>query len=95
MTFEFMAGASAVASLAIASFFLRFWRDTRDRLFIIFAVAFAVFAINNGVLSALGEDSDARTVVYLVRAIAFGLIAAAIVDKNWPRSAGRRAPKER
>jgi hypothetical protein len=90
LTFEFLAGASAVASLAIALFFLRFWRDTADRLFLIFAIAFLVFAVNNILLSALGRDSDAQTAVYLARAIAFGLIAAAIIDKNWPRSRRRR-----
>jgi hypothetical protein len=85
VTFTFLAGASAMASAAIALFFLRFWRESGDRLFLIFAVAFAVFALNHVLLSALGDDSDARTIVYLARAVAFGLIAAAIVDKNWPR----------
>ena len=96
MTFQFLAGASALASAAIALFFLRFWRDTGDRLFIIFAIAFAVFALNHLLLSALGDDSDARTIVYLARAVAFALIAAAIVDKNWPRRRRARvsAPAE-
>jgi hypothetical protein len=85
VTFAFLAGASAMASLVIALFFLRFWRESGDRLFLIFAIAFMVFALNHVLLSALGDDSDARTIVYLARAVAFGLIAAAIVDKNWPR----------
>jgi hypothetical protein len=85
MTYEFLAGASALASAAIGLYFLRFWRESGDRLFLIFAIAFAVFALNHVLLSALGDDSDARTIVYLARAIAFGLIAAAVVDKNWPR----------
>jgi hypothetical protein len=85
MTFAFLAGASAMASVVIALFFLRFWRDSGDRLFLIFAIAFVVFAFNRVLLSALGDESDARTIVYLARAVAFGLIAAAVVDKNWPR----------
>jgi hypothetical protein len=88
MTFEFLAGASALASAAIALFFLRFWREHGDRLFLIFAFAFALFALNHVLLSVLGDESDARTIVYLARAVAFGLIAAAIVDKNWPRRRG-------
>ena len=91
MTFQFLAGASVLASAAIALFFLRFWRDTADRLFLIFAVAFAVFAVNRVLLSVLDDESEARTAVYLARAIAFGLIALAVVDKNWPR--GRRGEK--
>jgi uncharacterized membrane protein HdeD (DUF308 family) len=81
-------GATALGCCAIALFFLRFWRDTADRLFLIFAVAFGVFAVNRILLSVLDDQSEARTAVYLARAIAFGLIALAVVDKNWPR--GRR-----
>ena len=91
MTFQFLAGASVLASAAIALFFLRFWRDTADRLFLIFAVAFAVFAVNRVLLSILDDRSEARTAVYLARAIAFGLIALAVLDKNWPH--GRRGAR--
>jgi hypothetical protein len=89
MTFEFLAGASALASAAIGLYFLRFWRESGDRLFLIFAIAFAVFALNHVLLSALGDESDARTIVYLARAIAFDLIVAAVIDKNWPRRRAR------
>jgi peptidoglycan/LPS O-acetylase OafA/YrhL len=93
VTFAFLAGASAMASLAIALFFLRFWREHGDRLFLIFAIAFVLFAINRVLLSALGDESDARTIVYLARAVAFGLIAAAIIDKNWPRPTRPARPR--
>jgi len=84
MTFEFLAGASVLGSAAIALFFFRFWTESRDRLFLIFAIAFAIFAINRILLSALDDKDEARTVVYLARAITFALIALAIVDKNRP-----------
>jgi glucose uptake protein GlcU len=82
---DFLDGATALACCAIALFFLRFWRTTRDRLFGILALAFVVFAINRVVLTALGDDDEARTLVYLVRLVAFALIAVAIIDKNRPR----------
>ena len=82
--FEAIAGASVLASAAIALFFLRFWQQTRDRLFLIFALAFAVFAVNRVLLSALDDESEAQTLVYLARGLTFALIAIAIVDKNWP-----------
>jgi hypothetical protein len=44
--FEALVGGSVLASAAIALFFLRFWQQSRDRLFLIFALAFAVFAVN-------------------------------------------------
>lgn len=100
--FEFLAGASVMASAAVALFFLRYWRDTGDRLFLIFALAFVVFAVNRILLSALDDESEARTAVYLARAVTFGLIAVGIVDKNWPeltewlrRPARRRAMSRR
>lgn len=82
---DFLDGATAIACCAIALFFLRFWRETRDRLFGILALAFLVFAVNRGILTALGKDDEARTFVYVVRFVAFALIALAIVDKNRPR----------
>jgi hypothetical protein len=94
VTFEFLAGASTLAAAVIALFFVRFWRETGDRLFLIFAIAFAVFGLNHLLLSALGDESDARTVVYLARAVAFGLIVVAVVDKNWPRPRRRRASRD-
>jgi len=66
-------------------FFLRFWRATSDRLFGILALAFLVFAVNRVILTALDDDDEARTLVYLVRLLAFALIALAILDKNSPR----------
>ena len=82
---EFLDGATALACCAIALFFLRFWRETRDRLFGILALAFLVFAINRAVLTALDDNEEARVLVYLVRLLAFALIAIAILDKSRPR----------
>ena len=79
---EFVSGATALGCCAVALFFLRFWTQTRDRLFAIFALAFLVFAINRGVLAALDDDAEARTFVYVARALAFALIALAVLDKN-------------
>ena len=79
---EFLQGATTIASLAIALFFLRFWRQTSDRLFAVFAAAFAVLAVNRMLLAVLEEDSESRTWVYALRAVAFLMIAIAVVDKN-------------
>lgn len=79
---EFIQGATMLASLAVAVFFLRFWRQTGDRLFAVFAGSFAVFAVNRLLLVVLEEESEGHTLVYLLRAAAFLMIAAAVVDKN-------------
>ena len=82
---DFIDGASCLAATAIALFFLRFWRETRDRLFLLFGLGFVVLALNRLVLTAIDDESEAETLVYLARAGAFALIIAGIVDKNRAR----------
>ena len=81
---QFIHGATMLGNLVIALFFLRFWRQSRDRLFAIFSLAFFVFAMNRVLLTFLGEENEARTFVYVIRLIAFLLIIAGIADKNRP-----------
>jgi hypothetical protein len=78
----FGSGAVALGSAAIALFFLRFWRQSHDRFFLLFAAAFAVFAANRVVLLVQRSHGDEGVWAYLIRLVAFGLILAAIVDKN-------------
>jgi hypothetical protein len=79
-----MVGAIVMGSLVISLFFLRFWRNTRDRLFLYFALSFGIEAIHR-LYSAMyndgGEDSPLH---YLVRLVAYGLIIWAILEKNLP-----------
>jgi hypothetical protein len=76
-----LSGAVAMSSLVAAIFFLRFWNSTRDRFFLIFAVAFALYAISQ---FALGwpRASEFETYFYLPRLVTFALIVAAVLDKN-------------
>jgi 4-hydroxybenzoate polyprenyltransferase len=83
---ELLQGATMMGCLTVALFFLRFWRETGDRFFLIFALAFATFGVNRLLLVAL-DDDEAQTAVYAARLVAFLLIAAAIVDKNRARQA--------
>lgn len=78
-------GAVAMASFVAALFFLRFWRQTRDRFFLLFAIAFALDAITRFTLGLVQPDNEAEPLFYLARLLTFSLIIAAIVDKNRPR----------
>lgn len=78
----FVLGASASACLAIAVFFLRFWKDTGDRLFAAFAGAFFVFGVNRLILTLTDENEDGRVYAYVLRFLAFMLVVWGIVDKN-------------
>ncbi len=79
---QFMWGMLTMASLVSSLFLARFYVDSRDRLFAIFAVAFAVLAMHWTLLAAVPAASDSRPLAYLPRLVAFGLIFVAIVDKN-------------
>lgn len=77
-----MLGAIAMASLTAALFFLRFWRETKDRLFLAFSLAFAIEGVNRIALALSPHPSEGDPVFYVVRLLAFGLILAGIIDKN-------------
>lgn len=77
---DFMLGAIAMASFAAGLVFARFYRRTRDRLFIYFAASFWLDAIGRAFEVGL-RASDAE-LVYAARIVSFALILFAIVDKN-------------
>jgi hypothetical protein len=79
---QLISGAILMGYLVAGLFFLRFWRDTRDRLFLIFAIAFALLAGQRLALVLTRDMLESQTGLYLVRLFAFLLILAAIVDKN-------------
>jgi hypothetical protein len=79
---EFLSGGAMVAAITIALFFLRYWLQTRDRLFLLFSAGFLVFAASRLILAFLDEDDEGRVLVYGLRLLAFALILGAIIDKN-------------
>jgi hypothetical protein len=90
---QFMMGAIAMASAIAALFFLRFWRDTGDRLFAIFAASFFLLGLTRLGLALSQEHTEGHTYLYWVRLAAFVLILIAIADKNRrPRASEQPQP---
>jgi hypothetical protein len=83
---NFLYGVAACGSWAVAAFFLRYWRDTGDRLFLLFAVAFVLLSFDWISIVALQPAAELRHLIYLWRLAAFVVIGAAIWDKNRRRS---------
>ena len=83
---QFLSGAIAMGSLLIALFFLRFWRTTRDRFFLYFALSFALEAGHRWLSEMLPGSSETSPLHYLIRLLAYLLIFWAIVEKNLPRA---------
>lgn len=86
----FFNGVSATASLLAAILFLRFWRETDDRLFACLALGFGLLAANWAALSLLSVPAETRHFVYLVRLGAFVAVLGGLVDKYVSESADRR-----
>jgi hypothetical protein len=66
----------------VAIFFVRFWRQSRDRLFLWFALAFSVLAMSYTLLGTIAVATEWRVWVFVVRLLAFCLIVYGIVEKN-------------
>jgi hypothetical protein len=77
---------TAMACFGVATCFTRFWRQTADRLFGLFALAFTLFGVNLLLLAALNPAHESRHLIYLLRLAAFLVIILAIIDKNRDRT---------
>lgn len=82
-----VSGAMVMAYVTAGLFFLRFWKDTRDRLFGSFAAAFFLLALQRALLTITADDreSNGALALYVIRLLAFLLILWAIIDKNRAR----------
>jgi hypothetical protein len=80
--YDFLSGALALGFAVCALFFLRFWRRTREELFLAFALAFLLLGVGQTVLDLANIPTEERGSLYLFRLLAFLLILAAIYRKN-------------
>ncbi len=77
-----LSGAVAMASFVATIFFLRFWRQTRDNFFLLFAIAFGLDAAVRVLLGLTGIPAEVEPLFYLARLVTFGIIIGAIAQKN-------------
>lgn len=88
---DLITGAISMASLIIALFFLRFWRTSRDRFFLYFALSFGIEGVHRIVSTLIYQSNEDSPLHYLVRLLAYGLILWAILEKNLPARGRRQA----
>ena len=79
---DFLMGATAMGCWIAMLFFLRFWRESRDRLFGMFSAAFLLLGLSRFGLVLSHDPSEGDTFLYWLRLAAYLLILVAIVDKN-------------
>ncbi len=80
--YDFLSGAVSLGFFVCALFFLRFWRRTKDGLFMAFALAFSLLGLVQAILALANIPTEERGSIYLLRLAAFALILIAIVRKN-------------
>jgi len=79
----FLMGVIAAASAAVGVLFLKYWRRTRDQLFLAFGAAFLTEGLNRVWLLTQNHPNDANPAYYVVRLFTFLLILAGILRKNY------------
>jgi hypothetical protein len=79
---SFLLGIIVTCSLTAGMFFLKFWRRTRDPLFLAFSLAFTIEGLNRTAILFLDHPNEGSPAIYLVRLFAFLIILAAILWKN-------------
>ena len=80
--YDFLSGAVAFGFFVCGLFFLRYWSRSRDELFLIFALAFALLGLGQAILALASIPTEERGSLYLIRLAAFVLILVAIYRKN-------------
>lgn len=82
--YSFLSGAAAMGALVSGLFFLRFWRKTQDRLFLIFALSFVLMGLERVALALRENDGENNVMLYFMRLASFLMILYGIWDKNRP-----------
>ena len=80
--FDFLSGAITMGFLVAGFFFLRFWKRTRESLFLAFAAAFWLLGFGQAMLAFTDIPVEERSWLYLLRLAAFSMILVSIWMKN-------------
>ena len=79
---DFLAGAIVMGFGVSAVMFVKFWKRTRELLFLVFAGSFLLLGITQTLLTLADFQDDTRSRIYLLRLAAFLLILFAMAWQN-------------
>lgn len=82
MLLDFLSGAVVMGFALAGLFFLRFWKRTRDELFLAFTLAFWLLGLCQALLEFSVVPAEERSWLYLLRLMAFAIILTAVWRKN-------------
>ncbi len=78
----FLLGFATACSLVAGLFFLRFWRDTHDTLFLGFAAFFLIEGASEALALTLSRPNEGAFWLFLMRLVATLALLGAILWKN-------------
>jgi H+/Cl- antiporter ClcA len=84
---DFLAGTIVMGFAIAALMFLKFWRRTREGLFLAFSGSFLLLGVTQALLTLGDFQDEERSWLYLLRLAAFLLILFAM----WWQNRSRRA----
>ncbi|HTZ03959.1 MAG TPA: DUF5985 family protein [Xanthobacteraceae bacterium] len=79
---QFLYGMNTMGFLTAGLFFWRFWQKSSDSLFIAFALAFLLFALDQFFHAVGGAPATAVDWAFVFRLVGFGLLIFAVMRKN-------------
>jgi hypothetical protein len=93
MLSAFLSGVYMMGLSIAGLIFLRLWKESAERLFCAFAIAFWLMALERIPLALFHQMKEPGSLVYLLRLAAFLLILEAIARKNRLARRGRAKMK--
>lgn len=81
----FLLGYIAACCLVAGVFFVRFWRTTRDKLFLAFAVFFVVLGGSDAIVVSFSRPNEGADWLTLARLVSVVGVVGAIFWKNSDR----------
>jgi hypothetical protein len=82
MTMHFLWGALTVLCFVAGLFFLKYWRQSRESLFVALACSFWLLGLNWLALAILDVQDETRHYLYVLRLVAFLLLIVGIAGPN-------------
>ena len=79
-------GVVVTSSLVIGLFFLKYWKQTGDLFFLLFACSFLIQGAHRLLQGTIMSWNEGEPYAYLIRLFAYGLIILAILGKNYKAS---------
>lgn len=85
----FLLGVLAALCLVAGLCFLKFWRKTKDPLFLAFGASFLIRSVNDATRASMERPNEATTWSYMIGIVSSLLILVAILYKNFGENGKR------